>query len=130
MTIYITLALNDIVYQQWSCHSDHRLLCKLRRNLGPHCLENRPCGPDGWLALLLIKACDIETNPGLTTTHKEVWIFDICPKQIHDRNQISIRCNRIGHWVHLRCAGIRLAQYTDAWICHLHRKFRLTITQT
>ena len=29
------------------------------------------------------------------------------------RNQISIRCNRIEHWVHLRCAGIRLAQYTD-----------------
>ena len=30
----------------------------------------RPCGPAEWLALLLIKAGDIETNPGPTTTHK------------------------------------------------------------
>ena len=37
------------------------------------------------------------------------------------RKQISIRCNRIEHWVHLRCAGIRQAQYTDTWTCHLHR---------
>ena len=34
----------------------------------------------------------------------------------------SIRCNRIEHWVHLRCAGIRQAQYTDTWICHQHRE--------
>ena len=25
----------------------------------------RPCGPAGWLALLLTKAGDVETNPGL-----------------------------------------------------------------
>ena len=30
------------------------------------------------------------------------------------------------HWVHLRCAGIRQAQYTDTWTCHLHRESRLT----
>ena len=30
------------------------------------------------------------------------------------------------NWVHLRCAGIRLADYTDTWICHLHKKSRLT----
>ena len=68
-----------------------------------------------WLALLLIKAGDVETNPGPTTTHKQVWIYDICHKQIHDSNQISIKCNSIEHWVHLRCAGIRLVQYTDTW---------------
>ena len=28
--------------------------------------------------------------------------------------------------MHLRCAGIRQAQYTDTWICHLHRESRLT----
>ena len=39
---------------------------------------------------------------------------------------ISIRCNMIEHWVHLKCAGIRLAQYTDTWTCHQHRKSRLT----
>ena len=32
----------------------------------------------------------------------------------------------IEHWVHLRCAGIRQAQYTDTWTCHLHRESRLT----
>ena len=78
----------------------------------------RPCGPAGWLALLLTTAGDVETNPGL---NKKVWICDICHKQIHVRKQISIRCNMIEHWVHLRCAGIRQAQYTDTWTCHLHR---------
>ena len=86
----------------------------------------RPCGPAGWLALLLTKAGDVETNPGPTNLNKKVWICDICPKQIHVRKQISIRCNRIEHWVHLRCAGIRQAQYTDTRTCHLHRESRLT----
>ena len=80
----------------------------------------------GWLALLLTKAGDVETNPGPTTLNKKVWICDICHKQIHVRKQISIRFNRIEHWVHLRCAGIRQAQYTDTWTCHLHRESRLT----
>ena len=72
------------------------------------------------------KAGDVETNPGPTTLNKKVWICDICHKQIHVRKQISIRCNRIEHWVYLRCAGIRQAQYTDTWTCHLHRESRLT----
>ena len=37
----------------------------------------RPCGPAGWLALLLTKAGDVETNPGPTTLNKKVWICDI-----------------------------------------------------
>ena len=86
----------------------------------------RPCGPAGWLSLLLTKAGDVETIPGPTTLNKKVWICDICHKQIHVRKQISIRCNRIEHWVHLRCTGIRQAQYTDTWTCHLHRESRLT----
>ena len=86
---------------------------------------SRPCGPDGLLALLFTKAGDVETNPGPTTSHKRVWICDICYKQIHDRKQIFIMCNRIDHWVHLRCAGIRQAQYTDTWTCHIHRESRL-----
>ena len=87
---------------------------------------SRPCGPAGWLAMLLIKSGDVETNPGPTTTRKQVWICDICYRQIQVRKQISIRCNRIEHWVHLRCAGICLAQYTDTWTCHHHRESRLT----
>ena len=89
-------------------------------------LASRPCRTAGWLALLLIKPGDVETNPGPTTTHKQVWICDICFKQIHGMKQISIRCNRIEHWVHLRCAGIRLAQYTDSRNCHLHKESGLT----
>ena len=126
-------APNDTVYKWWSCHSCYKLLCKLCRNLPPQqwgpdlpgFLPIRPCGPTGWLALLLIKAGDVELNPGQTTTDKQVWICDICHKQIHCMKQISIRCNRIEHWVHLRCAGIRQEQYTDTWTCHLQRESRL-----
>ena len=82
---------------------------------------SRPCGPAGWPALLLLKAGDVWTNLGPTTTHKQIWICDICHKQIHGWKQISIRCNMMEHWVHLRCAGIRLAQYKDTWTCHLHQ---------
>ena len=85
-----------------------------------------PCGPTGWLALLLINSGDVETNPCRTTSHKRVWICAICYKQIHVRTQIPIRCNRIEHWVHLICTGIRQAQYTDPWTCHLHRESRPT----
>ena len=92
----------------------------------PFFWASRPCGLAGWLALLLTKAGDVKTNPGPTTLNKRVWICDICYKQIHARKQISIRCNRIEHWVHLRYAGIRQAQYTDIWTCHLHRESRLT----
>ena len=114
-------APNDTAYKRWSCHSGLKLLCKLCRTSPPPAmgarftvffLACRPCGPAGWLALLLTKAGDVETNPGPTTFNKKVWICDICHKQIHVRKQISIRCNRIEHWVHLRCAGIRQAQYT------------------
>ena len=65
----------------------------------------------GSYILLLIKADNVETNPGPTTTGKQVWISDICHRQIHDRKQISIMCNRIEHWVKLWCAAIRLVKY-------------------
>ena len=122
-------ATNDTAYKQWSRHSGLKLLCKLCRTSPPPAMGARftvfwacrSCGPAGWLALLLTKAGDVETNPGPTTLNKKGWICDICHKQIHVRKQISIRCNRIEHWVHLRCAGIHQAQYTDTWTCHLHR---------
>ena len=81
-----------------------------------------PCGPAGWLAMLLIKAGDVETNPGSTNTRKQVWICNICHRQIQVRKPISIRSNWIEHWVHLRCADSRLAHYTDTWTCHQHKK--------
>ena len=89
-------------------------------------LVSRPCGAAGWLALFFIKSGDVETNPGPTTSHKRVWICDICHKEIHVRKQISISFNMIEQWVHLRCASIRQSQYTDTWTCHLHRESGLT----
>ena len=86
----------------------------------PFFVASWPCVPAGWLALFLIEAGDVETNPGPTTTHKQIWIFDICHKQIHGRRQISIWGNRIEHWVHLSCASIRLAQYTDTWTIYTY----------
>ena len=74
---------------------------------------------DGWRCSSQNR--DVETNPNPTPSNKRVWICDIFYKQIHVRKQISIRCNRIEHWVNLRCTGIRQPQYTDTWICHLHR---------
>ena len=52
----------------------------------------RPSGPAGWLALLLLKAGDVETNPGPKHTRTQVWICDICHREI-TRKQISLRCN-------------------------------------
>ena len=72
-------------------------------------------------SLLISAPKSTVTNPSPTATHKQVWICDICHQQVHGRKQISIRCNRIEHWVHLRCAVIRPAQHTDTWTCHLHR---------
>ena len=119
-------APNDTAYKRWSCHSRHKLLCKLCQTFQSPAMGARftvfgHAGPTGWLALLLTKVGNVETNPGPITLNKRVWSCDICHKQIHVRKQISISCNRIEHWVHLRCAGIRQAQYTDTWTCHLHR---------
>ena len=87
-------------------------------------LAGRPSGPASWLSLLLLKANDVETNPGPKHTRTQVWICDICHREIN-RKQTSLRCNHSEHWVHLRCAHIRVDQYTDTWICHLHRGSRL-----
>ena len=105
------------------------MLCKLSRTspaMRARFTGFWACVPAGWLALLLTKAGDVQTNPGPTTLNKKVRICDICHKQIHVRNQISIRCNRIEHWVHLRCASICQAQYTYTWTCHIHRESRLS----
>ena len=77
---------------------------------------SRLYGPAGWLVLLLIEAGDVETNPGPTTAHKQVWMCDICHKQIHGSKQISIRCNSIEHWVKV----FPQARYTETWTCYIH----------
>ena len=69
-------------------------LCKFCRSLPPPAMGARlpflggasqSCGPTGWLVLLLIKAGDVETNPGPTNTRKQIRICDICHRQIQVR---------------------------------------------
>ena len=110
------------------------------KHLHKLCLHN-PChhgwGPDSvslairrslpaaWLALLLTKAGDAESNPGPTThinKHTPVmWICDLCHKQIN-KKQTSIRCNHTHntHWVYLKYTHIQLRQYKPDWRCTIH----------
>ena len=83
----------------------------------PFFLASRPSLPAAWLALLLAKAGDVESNPDPTThTNKHtsvIWICDLCYKQINTK-QTSIRCNHT-HWVHLKCTHIQQRQYKPDW---------------
>ena len=74
--------------------------------------------------LIYIKAGDVETNPGTTITHKQVWICDICHKQIHGRKHIWIRCNRIEQWVQLRCAIYRYLDLPSTQRIRTHNSHR------
>ena len=127
-------APNDTAYTRWSCHSG--LANRVQIVSTPHAPSNgdrlpffwasQSRGPAVWVVLLLIKVGDVDTNPGTSNTREQVWICDICHRQIQARKQISIRCNRIEHWVHLSCAGIRQAKYTDTWTYHQYKESRLT----
>ena len=88
----IAMTPNDQAYTWWSCHSGLANCCANCIDASPiyRFLASRPCGPTGWLALLLIKTGDVETNPDPTTTRKQVWICDICHRQIHGRKQILL----------------------------------------
>ena len=82
----------------------------------------KPAMQTGWMTgVVLHKSGCSRENPGPRTSHKQVWSCDICNKQIHVWKQIFIWCNMIEHGVHLICAGIRQAQYTDTCTCHRHR---------
>ena len=80
---------------------------------------SRPCGPAGWLALLLIKAGDGNTNPGPTTSHKRVSIFDICYKQIHVWKQTSI--------LRIHVTSLILGEHISAIILPQQRKQWLSV---
>ena len=91
----------------------------------------RPCGPAlrsadlvaetrEYRGLLLLRAGDIETNPGPTRQTTQTWTCDLCNRTIA-RNQYSILCNsQPSHWIHKRCSSIRIEQYHNRWTCRLH----------
>ena len=121
-------ASNDTAYKRWSCHSGLKLLYKLCQNFPPQ--QWRPDLPflgmpvmrTRWMAGATANKsgwCRHQSrSDNLKQTSLDLWYLPV--------KKISIRCNRIEHWVHLRCAGIRQAQYTDTWTCHLNRESRLT----
>ena len=78
-----------------------------------------------WLAVQLLKAGDIESNPGPPRTHrppKSTWICNICHRPINT-NQYSYLCHHTNsHWVHKRCTTTPLAHYNNiTWTCPLHK---------
>ena len=125
------IASNDTAYTRWSCH---RCLANRWANCvdppadisgGPiyRFCASRPWRPGMWLARLLMKAGNVETNP-LWQPHANKSGFSISATDV--RKQISIRYNRIEHWLHIIYADIRRAHYTDTRTCHLNKESRLT----
>ena len=132
-TVYKRWGCKDTVYKGWSSkrHSLQAVELSQRLQTVVQIVPNHPTPSNRGIftgfwasrpyrpaAPYKSKGCRYKSRSGKQT---QTWICDICHKQIHNRKQISIRCNRIEHWVHLRYAVIRQAQYTDTWTCHLHR---------
>ena len=116
---YVYGACNVVSNEWWSCHSGLANPVQIVSTPPDYRFLDQPAMRNGWMSGNAPHKCGRCRGP--PTTRKQVWICDICHIQIQVRKQISIRCNRIEHWVRLRCAGICLAQYTDTWTCHQHR---------
>ena len=72
--------------------------------------------PVTWLAPLLLKAGDIESNPG----PPRIWTCELCTQKI-TRRQTSVLCNtHPSHWVHIKCANIKTKEHTKTWMCKNH----------
>ena len=88
----------------------------------PFFWASRPLLSAAWLALLLTKAGDVESNTDPTThTNKHapvIWICDLCHKQIK-KQQTSFRCSHT-HWVHLNCTQIKQRQCKPDCRCTIH----------
>ena len=107
--IYIYIFFSTVELSQWS---------------GKHIVSTPPAPSNGCPIYVVLGKSDMRThwmtdttphkngtNPGSTPTRNQVWICDTCHSQINGRKQILIKCNRIEHWVHIRCPYFRPAQY-------------------
>ena len=73
--------------------------------------------PAAWLALLLTKAGDVESNPGPTThTNKHTPVIWICDLSQTNKQETHT------HWVHLKCTQIKQGQYKPDWRCTIHTR--------
>ena len=90
-------APNDTAYKQWNYHRRLKAAVQIMSNLPTpsnggliyrfgHASH---FGPAGWLALLLTKAGEVETNPGPTTLNKQV-----CNIHTHDTHHL-LNCTHI-----------------------------------
>ena len=101
---------------------------------GPHALVFWACRPfvpvlesadsaakaGEYRGLLLLRAGDIETNPGPTRQTTQTWTCDICNREL-TRRQYALLCNsQTPHWIHKRCTNIRIDQHHSEWTCQLH----------
>ena len=67
------------------------------------------------------------TNHFTTESNEMYCVQAPYPLRTYTTHTIATQTQtHIQHWVHLRCAGIRLAQYSDTWTCHQHKESRLT----
>ena len=107
-------APNDTSYTRWSCHSSHKLLCKLCRTLPlpailfliffrqvghADLLDGWRCSSQKRMMSRLIQIRQLQTN-------ESGFVISAINQYMLGSRYISIRCNRIEHWVHLICAGI------------------------
>ena len=83
--------------------------------------------PAAWLALLLTKAADVESNPGPTKhTNKDtsvIWICDPCYKS-RNKPQSDVTTHTQHTLGSSECTHIQQRQYKPDWRCTIH-----TLTQ-
>ena len=95
-----------------------------------------PSLPSAWLALLLTKAGDVESNPGPTIHTNRAHIHQHSLQSfglvtfVTNKQHTSIRCNHTHktHWVHLKCTQIKQRQYKPDRRCAVHTPTQLVTT--
>ena len=99
--------------QQWGSN----LPCLVKPAIRTRCMSG--------LRTRCMAGCREKSRPN-NNTHTQVWICDICHKQIHGRKPISIMCNMIEHWMHLRCAIYRYKSSTRRIRTHTSHRHNTT----
>ena len=62
----------------------------------------RQCGPPGWMPVHLLKNRPYRDKSKCDNLIKTSLDLQYRPQKMYDRKPISMRCNGIEHWVHLR----------------------------
>ena len=107
--------------QHWRRYYTRRRRCKPYHYHSPKVLPSRVAvfSASGclspWVPKLLLLGGDIELNPG-----PPKYICRIC-KSIISKRQTSVQCNSVSkHWIHSKCSGILLREYSQSYLCPNH----------